>query len=149
MTYNTLKININNKMLNFVLNIILIIILLILRWNMSWTCSREVCWSQWLKVCVLCVSFWGPIQCGRGSGWRWQDWESLWEHNTTLQRLPSESCWAAESAQWAVWRHRKRITGVDIQRYSESAIKHIPLTVTKAAHLHDTECFWCHQNTQN
>lgn len=71
--------------------------------------------------------------------------ERVYENTT---QLPSKSCWSAESAQWAAWRHRKRITGVDIQRYSESDQAQ-PYDIHKRAHLHDTECFWSHQNNQN
>lgn len=98
----------------------------------------------WLNVCsqglVTAALFWGPVQSCRGSGWRWQESESLWENNTNQQRLPVSH----RDTQWAAWCHRKRgHTAVQWERDQAH-----PFDIHKRTHLHDTDRFRSHRPLQ-
>lgn len=98
----------------------------------------------WLNVCsqglVTAALFWGPVQSCWGSGWRWQESESLWENNTNQQRLPV----SRRDTQWAAWRHRNRgHTAVQWERDQAH-----PFDIHKRTYLHNTDRFWSHRPLQ-
>lgn len=97
-------------------------------------CDPDMFWRGLALADLLCVSFWGRIQCCRGSGWRWQDWESLWEHNTTSQqKLLSRRERTMSRVTSQETHHRSRHTAVQWERSSTtlqlSQKKHIYMTL--------------------